>query len=678
LEQWYFRITRYADELLSGLTTLTGWPASVTTQQEAWIGRSEGARIDFALDGREERLTVFTTRPDTLMGVTFVSLAPEHPLCRSLAAGTPQEGAISAFIDRMGTTEKASRMDENAPKEGVFTGAWAIHPIDGRRIPIWAANFVLADYGTGAVMAVPGHDQRDFEFARAYGLPIQVVIQPEGEALDPSAMDAAWTGAGCMVNSGAWDGLPSDEGKRAVTEALAARGRGGRTVNFRIRDWGISRQRYWGCPIPVVYCERCGMKPVPKDQLPVVLPEDVHIDGKAGSPLVRHESFLRTTCPACHGPARRETDTFDTFMESSWYFLRYCSPKAGELADKAALAAWMPVDQYIGGVEHAVMHLLYSRFFTRALRDLGYLPPGWDEPFTNLLTQGMVCHETYQAGGDWVYPQDVAGGVHMPTGQPVTVGRSEKMSKSKCNTVDPDAMIARYGADTVRLFCMFAAPPQKDLDWSEAGVEGCSRFLQRVWRLVARHAQAVSGTPVYEGDGADLAPALAGLRRSIHKTIRRVTEDAERRWQFNTAIAASMELVNEIYRVEAEHGARLIPGGPDARLFADALRVTVQLLSPFAPHACNELWEQMGGGTLLEDTPWPAWDENAARDEVVTLAIQVQGKLRGTVEVPAGTSQAEVLRIVLAMPEIQRWLGDQPPRRVIHVPQKLVNLIPGT
>ncbi len=679
LQQWYLRITDYAEELLESLKTLDGWPSAVRSQQETWIGKSVGASIlfdiDADVDGIDGPLEVFTTRPDTLYGCTYMSLAPEHPWTRKLAAGTEQEAAVVAFADRMGTTEKADRMDEKAEKEGVFTGRFAINPVNGRRIPIYTANFVLADYGTGAVMAVPAHDQRDFEFAGKYGIEKVVVIQPEGETLDVATMEAAFTGVGAMVNSGAHDGTASTDGKAAVIGELEAAGKGSATVNYRLRDWGVSRQRYWGTPIPVVYCDACGMVPVPRDQLPVVLPLDVELTGEAGSPLAKNPAFVNTTCPTCGESAQRETDTFDTFMESSWYFLRYCSPRfEGGMVDGDAERRFMAVDQYIGGAEHAVMHLLYARFYTKALRDLGVVHV--DEPFTRLLTQGMVCHETYQLDGEWVYPADVEDGVHKATGRPVDVGRVEKMAKSRNNTVDPLAMIARYGADTARLFVLFAAPPPKDVMWSTAGVDGSFRFLSRVWRLAVRRADQLATVAPYDGDGSDLSTAARDFRRSIHTTIERVTHDIDQRLQLNTAIAAVMELVNEAYKFDAS--ADIDAGGTDAAVLSEGVEIVVRLLSPFAPHIADELWERLGREGLVEDVAWPEHDAAMLEVDTVTLAVQVKGKRRAEVTVPADADKAAIEAAARAIPNVAKFVGDAEPRRVIVVPGRLINIIPGT
>ncbi len=698
LEQWYLRITEYAQELLDALDDLPGWPNAVTTQQVGWIGRSTGASIRFSLDGdppegADGTIEVFTTRPDTLYGCTFMSLAPEHPLTKRLAAGTAQEADVHAFVDRMGRTDKAARTDAATEKEGVFVGRFAINPVNGARIPIYTANFVLADYGTGAVMAVPAHDQRDFEFAGKYGIDKVVVIEPpDGAPLDPATMTEAYTGAGTMVRSGRHDGTPNDEGKAAVIAELEELGRGQGTVNFRLRDWGISRQRYWGAPVPVVYCDDCGMVPVPRDQLPVVLPRDVEIGGEGGSPLARHEAFWKTTCPTCGGPAKRETDTMDTFMESSWYFLRYCSPHyEGGMVDPAMVARFLPVDMYVGGIEHAVMHLLYARFYTKALRDLGHVP-GVDEPFTNLVCQGMVNHESYKdEDGEWLVPtvvdlrsetvvEDgkevvVRRAYHKETGAPVQIGRVEKMSKSKLNTVDPETLIARYGADTMRLFCLFASPPTKDLEWSDAGVEGAFRFIGRVWRLATRRQEALAGVEPYAGDGSDLSADAVGVRRAVHQTIARVTGDIDERLQLNTAIAAVMELVNGLYKFEAAHEDAIEAGGVTAAVFAEAVQAVLRLLNPFAPHFTNELWERLGRSEALEDVPWPEADDAAAADDAIEIVVQVMGKKRASISVAPDAARETIE--AAALEAAGKWMGDAPPRRVVYVPGRLVNIIPG-
>jgi len=679
LEQWFLKITAYAEELLADLDKLDGWPERVRTMQRHWIGRSEGARVRFPIAGVDEALEIFTTRPDTLFGVTFMSVAPEHPIVDRITTAA-QRPAVAALRAKLAMVDAAVRTDEGQEKEGVFTGAYCRVPGRDEPVPIYVANFVLMGYGTGAVMAVPAHDQRDFEFARKYDIPILPVIQPADAAtpLDPATMTAAFIDPGVMAGSGQFDGLASEAGKRAVTEWLADSGQGGPEVTYRLRDWGISRQRYWGAPIPVVYCDRCGMQTVPPEELPVVLPEDVALTGEGGSPLAAHAAFVATTCPACGGPARRETDTFDTFMESSWYFLRYASPdpRAGasgealrltpaEIArgpfDRQEVDYWMAVDQYIGGIEHAVLHLLYARFYTKALRDLGYLTAS--EPFTRLLTQGMVCKETWRcAEHGWLFPDEVYGGACTRCGQAAEQGRVIKMSKSKKNVVDPDALIARYGADTARLFSLFAAPPERDLEWSEEGVEGAYRFLGRVWRLVAQ-VVAMGG-----GDGAAPGKAEADLTRRLHQTIHKVTRDAEQAFHFNTAIAAIMELANATQTYCAGDA-------PAPALARQTVETIVHLLNPFAPHITEELWEALGHGEPLHATPWPDFDPALATEDEIELVVQINGKVRSRLVVAADTAQEALETAALADPTVQKWLDGKSPRKVIVVPGRLVNVV---
>jgi leucyl-tRNA synthetase len=632
LEQWFFRITAYAEELLADLDRLDGWPERVVTMQRNWIGRSMGAEIRFPLEDRPGEVRVFTTRPDTLFGATFVNLAPEHPLVPELVRGTPAEGAIAAFAAR---TRATARSERTTAKEGVPTGAFCRHPLTGTRLPIWVANFVLMEYGTGAVMAVPAHDQRDFEFARAYGLPVRVVVQPPGERLEPAAMQGAWEGPGTLVESGEFDRLDNEEGKARITAALAARGLGEAWVTYRLRDWGVSRQRAWGSPIPVVYCDRDGMVPVPESELPVTLPADLVFTGQGGSPLAAHASFVHTRCPRCDGPARRETDTMDTFVQSSWYFARYCSPRSdGTPFDPVEVDYWLGqrgVDQYIGGIEHAVLHLLYSRFFTKVLRDLGFLH--LDEPFRRLLTQGMVIKD------------------------------GAKMSKSKGNVVDPDPLVERYGADTVRLFCLFASPPERDLDWSDQGVEGMSRFLGRLWRLV--HGVASRLAP--PGSPASVAtPADGALHRSTHHTIERVTQDVVERLHFNTAIAAVMELVTAT--------AAAADTGHPATL-REAVDTILLLLAPFVPHVASELWERSGHDDRVTEASWPTADAAALARATVELPVQVNGKVRGRVTVPVDATADDVLAAALADERVRAQLGGRPVRKHVLVPGRMVSLV---
>lgn len=636
LEQWFFKITDYAEELLDFTNKLPGWPERVLVMQRNWIGKSTGCEIDFALDGRDGAIRVFTTRPDTLFGATFMSLAPEHPMALDLTA--PERRAeVEAFIDKVKKTDRIARTADDLEKEGVFTGSYCINPTNGQKMPIYLANFVLVEYGTGAVMAVPTHDQRDFEFAKKYDLPLVVVIQPEGETLDPATMTAAYTEVGTMVNSAQFDGQRSDAAKDAIATWLEGQGKGKKTVNFRLRDWGVSRQRYWGSPIPIIYCDCCGVVPVPDKDLPVVLPHDVHFTGEGGSPLATLESFTKVDCPLCNKPARRETDTMDTFVESSWYFLRYCCPDfEGGMLDKARAQYWMSVDQYIGGIEHAVLHLLYARFFTKVMRDLGYVDV--DEPFTNLLTQGMVIKD------------------------------GAKMSKSKGNVVDPDALIKRYGADTARLFSLFAAPPEKDLDWNEQGVDGCYRFLNRVWKLVNEQLEAASAAPAL--DPSALSDEERSLRRAVHKTLKKVTEDIDERFHFNTAIAAVMELMNML------QGARL--NTPQAAaVMKEALELVVVMLAPFVPHITEELWQLLGHTTPLSATAWPAWDSEAVVDEELLVVVQVNGKLRSKLSVAVGLDEESIKQMALADDKVKVFTDGLQVRKVIYVPGKLVNIVVG-
>jgi leucyl-tRNA synthetase len=663
LDQWFFKITEYAEELLDYTDKLPGWPESVLTMQRNWIGRSIGCEIEFPLENTLEKIKVFTTRQDTLYGATFMSLAPEHPKALELTTDD-RRADVEAFIAKVRSQDKKKRTSEDYEKEGVFTGAYCINPVTRCKMPIFLANFVLMDYGTGAVMAVPTHDQRDFEFAKKYDLDMVVVIQPKDQVLDPESMTEAWTGCGLMINSDRFDGQENEAAKEGIADYLAIEGIGDKTVNYRIRDWGVSRQRYWGNPIPVMYCDQCGVVPVPEKDLPVVLPTDVVFTGEGGSPLEKHKDFYSVTCPQCGQAARRETDTFDTFVQSSWYFARYACPDfASGPIDRAAAEYWLPVDQYIGGVEHAVMHLLYARFFTKVMRDLGYM--NVDEPFTNLLTQGMVCKETQScAEHGWLYPEEVVDGKCVKCDQPATIGRTEKMSKSKMNVVDPDHLIAKYGADTARLFSLFAAPPEKDLEWNEQSVEGCYRFLNRVWRAVYDNHALISSHPEVETEGE-----ARNLRRMTHRTIKKVTEDIDGRFHFNTAISAVMELVNAIYVFE---GKNKYPGA-----LCEALETVVKLLAPFVPHITEELWLSMGNTSDLETVGWPAHDEKALVEDENLIVIQVNGKVRAKITVSATADKATVEAAALADETIVRQIEGKTVRKVIVVPGKLVNVVVG-
>jgi leucyl-tRNA synthetase len=667
LAQWFFKITAYNQDLLDALETLDRWPPKVRLMQERWIGRSEGARVRFPIVGRAAALEVFTTRPDTLFGASFMALAPDHPLSGELAETDPKMAAFIAECARTATSEEAI---EQAEKIGYDTGLRCRNPVaPDQELPIYVANFVLMDYGTGAIFGCPAHDQRDLEFARKYGRPVLPVVLPPGE--DPQRFaigDEAYLGDGRLINSAFLDGLDVAAAKRRVIVELERLGIGAEEVTYRLRDWGVSRQRYWGCPIPVIHCGTCGIVPVPREELPVILPTDIEI-GRPGNPLDHHPSWKHVACPTCGGGARRETDTFDTFVESSWYFLRFCSPRAEEAFERAAVDAWMPVDQYIGGVEHAVLHLLYSRFFTRALRRCGYL--NFDEPFVGLFTQGMVCHKTFRdAAGNWLEPAEVeetpdGAWRALDDGRKVRVGRSEKMSKSKRNTVDPAATIAAYGADTARLFMLSDSPPERDLEWTEAGIDGAWRYLNRLWRLFDERvgALAPSGTAA---PGA-LSPAAAELKRAIHQTIDAVSQELER-FHFNKAVALARELSNRLEAFEAAD-----PAAP--ALLREGLETLVLLLGPMVPHITEELWARLGHRTLLADAPWPEAEAAWLVEERVTLAVQVNGKLRATVSLPRGSDRATAEAAALAEPNVRRAIEGKPLRRVIVVPDKIVNLV---
>ncbi|WDS37352.1 leucine--tRNA ligase [Pseudoxanthomonas sp.] len=683
IPQWFLRITDYAQELLDGLDTLEGWPDSVKTMQRNWIGRSEGLEIQFNVEGGHEPLMVFTTRPDTLMGVTFVSIAGEHPLALKAAASNPE---LAAFLEQLKLGGVSEAELETQEKRGMDTGLKAVHPVTGETVPVWVANFVLMGYGTGAVMAVPGHDQRDFEFANKYALPIVQVIQlkePRNDA--ESSYDASvwqdWYSDKArefqLINSAEFDGLDFRGAFEALAERFERKGQGQRRVNYRLRDWGVSRQRYWGCPIPVIHCDNCGAVPVPDDQLPVLLPENVALDG-VKSPLKANPEWRKTRCPDCGGAAERETDTFDTFMESSWYVARYTSPGAATMVDKRA-NYWMPADMYVGGIEHAILHLMYFRFYHKLMRDARMVDS--DEPATNLLTQGMVIAETYyreNANGskDWINPAlvdvqrdergRITGAVLASDGQPVQIGGVEKMSKSKNNGVDPQSMVDKFGADTVRLFSMFAAPPEQSLEWNEAGVEGMSRFLRRLWTQVQKHADAGAAPAL---DVAALSAEQKALRRKTHETIAKVGDDYGKRHGFNTAIAAVMELSNALGKFDdASEQARAVR--------QEALEAAALLLNPITPHSSHALWQLLGHGeTLLEDLSFPQADAAAMVRDSVVLAVQVNGKLRGTIEVAADAPKDLIEALAKAEPNTAKFLEGMEIRKVIVVPGKIVNLV---
>jgi leucyl-tRNA synthetase len=628
IPQWFMKITAYADELLADLDTLTGWPEQVRTMQRNWIGRSEGVELEFAVPDATEPLTVFTTRPDTLMGVTYVAVATEHPLALKAAQTRP---ALAAFIEECRHAQTAEAVLETMEKRGMATGLMAIHPITGDAVPVWVANFVLMSYGTGAVMAVPAHDERDHEFARKYGLGIKQVISPaDGTVVDVAS--AAFVEKGVLMRSGTFDGMTSQHAFTAIAEALAQQSRGRVRVNYRLRDWGVSRQRYWGAPIPIINCATCGAVPVPDKDLPVVLPENVSFE-RIGSPIKRMPEFYNTTCPCCGGAAERETDTFDTFMESSWYYARFtCNDNTDGMLDERA-NYWLPVDQYIGGIEHAILHLLYARFFHKLLRDVGLVKSS--EPFTHLLTQGMVLKD------------------------------GSKMSKSKGNTVDPQALVEQYGADTVRLFVMFAAPPEQSLEWSDTGVEGASRFLKRLWKRVADHvsggASSVLNTPELNG-------MQRAMRCQVHETIAKISDDVGRRHTFNTAIAACMELINALYRFEDNTTQ-------GRAVMQEALEAIVLMLSPIVPHISHALWHELGHTEAVVSARWPQVDATALIKDSVELVVQVNGKLRARVAVPTSADRAQAEAAALADENVQRFVGGKQIKKIVVVPGKLVNIV---
>ncbi|MBN1355611.1 leucine--tRNA ligase [bacterium] len=682
LNGWFLRITHYAEELLNDLEMLRGsWPDRVITMQQNWIGRSEGAYVDFPLDRDTGSIRIFTTRPDTLYGATFIVLAPENPLVMKLAERSGMQAGLQAFIDKVRSVDIIERTSTGIPKEGVFTGCYAINPLTEESIPIWVSDFVLMEYGTGAIMSVPAHDQRDFEFARKYQLPIRIVIVPGGEIPDEDTMEKAYEAEGIMVNSGRFTGMPAAEGKRRIIDYLEMENMGEGAVTYRLRDWGISRQRYWGTPIPVIHCPQCGIVPVPETDLPVRLPVDIEFDWKkGGNPLADWPPFVNVRCPRCNKNARRETDTMDTFIDSSWYFARYTSARnTRSPVDPVKVDYWMPVDHYIGGIEHAVMHLLYARFFQKVMRDIGLTRVG--EPFTRLLTQGMVCLEVLKCPRDgYLYPdetiQDENGSpVCAKCGQPVMVGRSEKMSKSKRNTKDPEEYLARYGADTMRLFSLFASPPERDLDWSDTGVEGAFRFLKRVWRFAQDWHEELADSAnrdLHLDPEPDSSPGR--IRNRVHQTVKRVTANFESRYHFNTSISACMELVNELVAIPGPHTGQEVPE-PYCDVIIEAFRKLVPLLSPFAPHFAEELWSMMGNRSLLAASPWPEYDESVAFEDMIIVPIQIQGKVRARLEVPAGTSPEVLEAMARADESVGRWTRGKTIRKIIIVPDRLVNIV---
>ncbi len=714
IPMYFFRITRYAEELLADLDQLDGWPEQVKTMQRNWIGKSHGVRFAFPyrLDGKDERLWVYTTRADTIMGVTFVAVAAEHPLAAHAAKNHPK---LAAFIEECKQGGVAEADIATMEKKGMDTGLKVTHPLSGEQVPVWVGNYVLMGYGEGAVMAVPAHDERDFEFTQKHKddlPPIKPVVVPASWDLSKIEETSGESGAapllngtdadisspmgnytnllnweewsdifeqkGVCINSGKYDGLDYEQAVDAIAADLAAQGLGDKQVQFRLRDWGISRQRYWGCPIPIVHCTTCGDVPVPDEQLPVVLPEDVVPDG-AGSPLAKMPEFYETACPQCGGKARRETDTMDTFVESSWYYARYASPHCSTgMVDKQAAQHWLPVDQYIGGIEHAILHLLYARFFHKLMRDEGLVPG--DEPFRNLLTQGMVVAPTFYREGEdgkkwWINPAEVdvetdakgraVGAKLKADGKPVIIGGTEKMAKSKNNGVDPQAIIDQYGADTARLFMMFASPPEQSLEWSDAGVEGAFRFLKRIWKAAHDHVDIGVVSPYKSGE---LSPAAKALRLQLHQTIQKVDDDMGRRKTFNTAIAANMELLNALAKFDERT--------PAARaVVQEALEAITLMLNPIVPHVCQALWSELRPGTHMLDQPFPVADPSALVQDEIDMVIQVNGKLRGNMMVAKSADRATLERLALAHPAIEKHLAGAVPKKIVIVPGRLINLV---
>ena len=666
LEQWFFRITAFVDDLLTSIEQLPRWPEKVRLMQTNWIGRSEGARVLFPMANGDRALEVFTTRPDTLYGASFCALSPDHPMARELAEKDPEAAAFIQHCGEIGTTEEAIA---TAEKEGYDTGLKLCHPLEsGWELPLYIANFVLMDYGTGAIFGCPAHDQRDLDFANKYGLPVIPVILPDDA--DPETFrigTEAFVGDGTAINSEFLNGLRVDDAIRRVIERIEELGVGKGTTQYRLRDWGASRQRYWGCPIPVIHCSACGAVPVPRDQLPVILPEDIDFE-KPGNPLEHHATWKMTDCPKCGGPAQRDTDTMDTFVDSSWYFARFCSPRDDAPVAREAVDYWLPVDQYIGGVEHAVLHLLYSRFFTRAMKQCGYL--GIDEPFAGLFTQGMVCHRTYQdPEGRWLNPEEVQfgpdGGPVTTDGREVTPGRVEKMSKSKKNTVDPEAIIESYGADTARWFMLSDSPPERDLEWTDEGIAGAYRFVQRLWRQVCEALDSLP--PRGQTIPATLSTDAMALRRVTHKTIAAVGEDIEQ-FRFNRAVARIHELSNQLSVFRGQNEG-------DGWVAREACEALVRLMNPMMPHLAEELWQALGGERLLVEESWPAADAGLIAEETLTLPVQVNGKKRATIDVAADAPEDEVRAEALAQPNVLRLLEGKAPRKVIVVPNRIVNVV---
>jgi len=644
LSQWFFKITEYAQRLLDDIESLEEWPEKVITMQRNWIGRSEGARIEFPIKGSDKTIPVFTTRPDTLYGATYFLLSPEHPLVEEVIKDSPYEDKVHSFKKKVSKESAIDRVSGVLEKKGCFTGKYVINPLNDEEIPIWLANYVLMDYGTGAVMAVPAHDQRDFEFAKKYNLPIRIVIQPKNKKVISDTMEAAFDQEGIMVNSGQFNGLPSSKSLDVIIDYLIEKGSGKREVNYRLRDWLISRQRYWGAPIPMIYCSNCGMVPVPESDLPILLPENVDFRPKGMSPLASSKEFVNTICPKCGKEAKRETDTMDTFVCSSWYYLRFCSPKNNTKPfDAEELRYWMPVDQYIGGVEHAILHLLYSRFFTKALYDMGFV--NFKEPFKRLFTQGMVCKD------------------------------GAAMSKSKGNIVNPGEIFSKFGIDATRIMMLFAGPPEADMEWTDKGMEGASRFLNRVWRLIHNNIDCFKELKNKEEiSPEDLSVGAKNLRQKTHQTIKKVTEDIEERFHFNTAISAIMELVNEVYKFQLETGEKQGKEG-DIFVLRETLEMIIRLLGPIAPHFSEELWHKMGNKEIIYTQSWPKYDKKILEEEEKLIVVQVNGKLRGKLTVPAFYDDERIKEEALSLPKIQEKIEGKKIIKVVVVSGKLVNIV---
>ncbi|HIP10342.1 MAG TPA: leucine--tRNA ligase [Rhodospirillales bacterium] len=666
LSQWFLKITEYSDDLLLALKGLNRWPDRVRLMQENWIGRSEGMHIDFRISGREDVLGVFSTRADTLYGATFCAISPNHPLAEELAQSDVEVQKFITECNRQGTSAEAI---ETAEKVGVLSGYELEHPlIKEKKLPLYVANFVLMEYGTGAIFGCPGHDQRDLDFARKYELDVITVVAPNDSSKSSFAVQSeAYLGDGVHVNSGFLDGLSISQAKVAVAKKLEEINSGKRVINYRLRDWGVSRQRYWGCPIPIIKCKHCGFVQVPERDLPVELPRDVSF-GKPGNPLDSHPTWKFVNCPDCGKPAERETDTFDTFFESSWYFARFCSPHSKEALDRAALDYWMPVDQYIGGIEHAILHLLYSRFFTRALKKCGYI--GISEPFAGMMTQGMVCHETYRdSGGNWVLPEEIqktpdGSYRRIDNGSSVTVGRTEKMSKSRKNVVDPELIIQEYGADTARLFMLSDSPPNRDLDWTASGIEGAWRYVNKLWRMASEPQ-----IPLVERDLAmpnKIGPPVEKVRRSVHQTTAAVGKDLDS-FHFNKAVARIRELTNLLDELSNDDGAGWV--------YRHGMETVTKLIAPMLPHLAEEMWQKLGYTTLVVETPWPDFDLALLEEDIVTIAVQVNGKLRVTVDVERDLSQEHIEPLALGLEPVEKLLDGRNPRKVIFVSNKIVNFV---